>query len=139
MLIQQSSSITKPKGFSLEDPAIRCGVFSYILSFGILMTMKKILLTIFAILFVPFLGLPSVYDRWLLAVLILLLAAFVFIFYKKKDEPKLEETPKKETKTKTNKADKNEKESPEEKEEELLLSKKDMEEIQDAVEKTKNK
>lgn len=109
--------------------------------------MKKILLSIFAILFVPFLGLPSMYDRWLLAVLILLLGISLFLFHRKNkhqeqqiDTP--EEAVKKEEKEKGKEEHKGAakvKSTEKKKEkEEKLLSEKDMEEIQNAVEKTKN-
>lgn len=45
--------------------------------------MNKIIITIFAILFVPFVGLPVVYDRVVYAVLGIFLAYFVLMLLRK--------------------------------------------------------
>jgi len=46
--------------------------------------MNKILLTIFALLLLPYVGIPYLYDRWIVFGLILLLLVFVYLFSKKR-------------------------------------------------------
>jgi len=95
--------------------------------------MNKILILFFAILLTPFLGLPAMYDRWIVSVLCLVILFFAYQLFKNRNKV-TPTTPK----DHANKTDTVEKKSTKKKRQKkaALISDKEKDEIKEAVEKS---
>lgn len=103
--------------------------------------MNNILITIFLILLVPAIGLPSEFDQWLYGLLALVLVYFIYVFLvrlKKGDSS--QEVAREHKKEKKKRVEKKKDESQRKTEaSSAFISQEDKESIKQAVKKSKNK